>query len=60
MIYKMVSSKAVLAKVISDLQLSESEFPITDCMQWIGESLMNIGSVNQLDHKVEVIPINGY
>jgi hypothetical protein len=56
----MVSSKAVLAKVISDLQLSESEFPITDCMQWIGESLMNIGSVNQLDHKVEVIPINGY
>ena len=53
MIYKMTSSKAVIAKVIADLGLN-------DIKQWIGESLMNIGSVNQLDHKVEVIPINGY
>lgn len=60
MIYKMTSSKAVIAKVIADLGLNETEIPITDIKQWIGESLMNIGSVNQLDHKVEVIPINGY
>lgn len=60
MIYKMTSSKAVIAKVIADLGLNETEIPITDIRQWIGEALMNIGSVNQLDHKVEVIPINGY
>ena len=52
----MTSSKAVIAKVIADLGLNETEIPITDIKQWIGESLMNIGSVNQLDHKVEVIP----
>lgn len=56
----MTSSKAVIAKVIADLGLNETEIPITDIRQWIGEALMNIGSVNQLDHKVEVIPINGY
>ena len=60
MIYKMTSSKAVIAKVIADLGLNETEIPITDIKQWIGESLMNIGSVSQLDHKVAVIPINGY
>lgn len=60
MIYKMTSSKAVIAKVIADLGLNETEIPITDIRQWIGEALMNIGSVNQLDRKVEVIPINGY
>ena len=53
MIYKMTSSKAVIAKVIADLGLNETEIPITDIRQWIGEALMNIGSVNQLDHKVE-------
>lgn len=60
MIYKMVSSKAVLAKVIADMGLSEEEFPITDCKQWLSEGLMQIGSVNQLDHKVVVLPICGY
>lgn len=60
MIYKMTSSKAVVAKVIADLGLTESEILITDIKQWIGESLMNIGSVNQLDHKVEVLPLKHY
>ena len=46
MIYKMTSSKAVIAKVIADLGLNETEIPITDIRQWIGEALMNIGSVN--------------
>lgn len=60
MIYKMVSSKAVVAKVIADMALSEEEMPITDIKQWISEGLMQIGSVNQLDHKVVVLPICGY
>lgn len=60
MIYKLISSKAVIAKVIADLGLNETEIPITDIRQWIAEALMNIGSVNQLDHKVEIFPLNGY
>lgn len=60
MIYKMTSSKSVIAKVIADLGLNETEIPITDIKQWIGEAMMNIGSVNQLDHKVEILPLNGY
>ena len=53
MIYKMTSSKAVIAKVIADLGLNETEIPITDIRQWIGEALMNIGSVNQLVHLIQ-------
>lgn len=60
MIYKMVSSKAVVAKIISDLQLSEENIRITDIKQYIGEACMNIGSVNQLEHKVVVLPLNSY
>ena len=60
MIYKMVNSKAVVAKIISDLQLSEENIRITDIKQYIGEACMNIGSVNQLEHKVVVLPLNAY
>lgn len=60
MVYKMVSSKAVIAKVIADLNLNEQEIRITDVRQWVGEACMNIGSVNQLEHKVVTLPLNGY
>ena len=56
----MVSSKAVIGKVISDLDLKEEDIKITDVKQWIGECCMNIGSVNQLEHKVVVLPLNSY
>ena len=60
MVNKMVSSKAVIGKVISDLDLKEEEIKITDVKQWIGECCMNIGSVNQLEHKVVILPLNSY
>lgn len=60
MVYKMVSSKSVIAKVIADLDLKEEDIRITDVRQWIGEACMNIGSVNQLEHKVVVLPLNSY
>lgn len=60
MVYKMVSSKAVVAKIISDLQLSEEDIKITDIKQYIGDACMNIGSVKQLEHKVVVLPLNAY
>lgn len=60
MVYKMVSSKSVLAKIIADLSLEEQDIKITDIKSWIGEACMNIGSVNQLEHKVVVLPLNSY
>lgn len=60
MIYKMVTSKSVIAKVIADLALEENEILISDIKNWIGESMMQIGSVNQLEHKVVVQPLKGY
>lgn len=56
----MVSSKSVIAKVIADLDLKEEDIRITDVKQWIGDACMNIGSVNQLEHKVVVLPLNSY
>ena len=56
----MVSSKAVIGKVIADLDLKEEDIKITDIKQWIGDCCMNIGSVNQLEHKVVVLPLNSY
>ena len=56
----MVSSKAVISKIISDLDLNEQDIKITDIKQWIGDACMNIGSVNQLEHKVAVLPLNQY
>ena len=56
----MVSSKAVIGKVIADLDLKEEDIKITDIKQWISDACMNIGSVNQLEHKVVVLPLNAY
>lgn len=60
MINKMITSKSVIAKVIADLGIEENELLITDCRQWIAEAVMNIGSVNQLEHKVVVLPLCSY
>lgn len=55
MINKLISSKAVIAKVIADLDLQEDNMRISDMVEWIGESITKIGSVNQLIHKVSGI-----
>lgn len=60
MIYKMVSSKAVIAKIIADLNLNEKDIKITDIKQFIGDACMNIGAVNQLDHKVVTLRLKDY
>lgn len=51
MINKLISSKAVIAKIIADLDLQEDNMRISDMVEWI-ESITKIGSVNQLVHKV--------
>lgn len=57
---KLVSSKSVITKIISDLDLKEDEIKITDIRNWIGEAMEKIGAVQQLEHKVEVIPVENY
>lgn len=57
---KLVSSNAVIAKIIADLDLKETEIPITNMKEWIGEGLEKIGAIQQLEHKVAVIPVIGH
>lgn len=57
---KLVSSKAVLAKIIADLDLKEDEIRITDVREWIGEAMEKIGAVQQLEHKVTNLKICDY
>lgn len=57
---RLVSSKAVLAKIIADLDLKEDEIKITDISEWIGEAMEKIGAIQQLEHKVVNIPIENY
>ena len=56
----MISSKAVIDKIISDLDLKEDEVKITDIREYIGEAMEKIGAIQQLEHKVENIPVIGY
>lgn len=57
---KLISSKAVLAKIIADLDLKEDEIRITDVREWIGEAMEKIGAVQQLEHKVANIQVIDY
>lgn len=60
MIYKMITSKAVMAKIIADLGLEEHKIKITDFKEWIGEAISKIGSVTQLDNKVDILKLKNY
>lgn len=54
---RMISSASVVAKVIADLDLREDEIRITDIREWIMESILKIGAIQQFEHKVETLPI---
>ena len=41
MITKLISSKAVVAKVIADLNLQEKDMRMSDITSWIGEIIKN-------------------
>lgn len=60
MVDKLISSSAVVAKVIADNNLQEKDLRIADIRAWIGEAVEKIGAVTQLDHRVAVINIKGY
>lgn len=52
MIYKSVSSKQIIAKVITDLRLQEEDHRISDMTEWVGEALDTIGAIRQYNIKV--------
>lgn len=54
---RMISSASVVAKVIADLDLREDDIRITDIREWIMESILKIGAIQQFEHKVEILPI---
>lgn len=60
MINKLISSKEIIAKAIADYNLQEADIKITDIKSWIAEGMELIGSVNQLNHKVVILPIHDY
>ena len=60
MITKLVSSKAVISKIIADLDLKEDQIKITDFQEWIGEATEKIGAIQQLEQKNQIVPITQY
>ncbi len=60
MVYKMITSKSVIAKVIADLGLEEDKIKISDIREWIGEAVSKIGSITQKKHKVVIIKLHDY
>lgn len=56
----LISSKTVIAKIIADLDMKEEDMRITDIKEYIGEAIEKIGAVQQLEHKVVVLPIKNY
>lgn len=56
----MISSAAVVAKVIADLDLREDQIRITDISEWIMEGVLKIGAVQQYEYKVAILPVIGH
>lgn len=54
---RLITSKSVIAKIISDLQLQENEIKISDIKEWICEGLLKIGAIQQYEHKVAILPV---
>lgn len=56
----MISSNAIIAKVIADLNLQERDIQITSIREWIGEGIQKIGSVNQKHKKIAILELKDY
>lgn len=51
MVYKLISSRSVIAKVLADLNIKEESLRISDMTEWCGEAIEKIGAITQLIHK---------
>lgn len=52
MVYSYTSCKKVIAKVITDLDLQEGDYKVSDFVEWVGEGLEEIGAFPSLITKV--------
>ena len=58
-IYKEISSKAIIRKVMRDLKPNTDNW-IDDAVEWIGEALEHIGAASQLCLKKKVLCIEDH
>tara|TARA_R100001440_G_scaffold18479_1_gene31269 strand:- start:632 stop:1540 length:909 start_codon:yes stop_codon:yes gene_type:complete len=58
-VYKNITSRAIISKVMRDLQTSDGNWVI-DAVEWIGEALEHIGASAQLVEKGCVLTISNY
>ena len=56
----LISSKQIILRVLSDLDLKEDQLPISNVREWIGQAMEKIGAITQLEHKVAVLPVEGH
>lgn len=60
MVYKYTSSKEVIAKIYSDLDVQEELHRISDIREWITEAIEKIGAFDQYVKKVVEHPVENY
>jgi hypothetical protein len=62
MIFPLTSIKVVIAKIIRDLGLNQSndEIPVNDFIEWCAEALLHVGSYTQMKEKVAEIDISDH
>lgn len=56
----LISSKQIILRVLSDLDLNENQLQISNVREWIGQAMEKIGAVTQLEHKVAILPVSGH
>lgn len=56
----LISSRVVIPKLISDLDLKEDQMQISSIKEWIAEALEKIGALQQLQRQVVLLPIVDY
>lgn len=57
---KLISSKQIILRVLSDLDIPEEQLPISNVKEWIGQAMEKIGAITQLEHKVAVLPVTNH
>lgn len=60
MVYKLTSSREIIAKIFSDLDIKEDGQRISDIIEWISEAVEKIGAVSQLKRVVSGSDGEGY
>ena len=57
---RLISSNTIIAKLIADLDLKEDDLRISDVKEYIMEAMLKIGAIQQYEHKVAILPIEGH